>query len=119
MLGGLGSWVLGLGAWAWGLEFGVEMWRFADMVVDVAVVGRSWDLVARMGVGVGLGEWDLVGLVEGLSRFAGGIFLLRRCLCASGWFLVVVQMMVVVEPEAGMFLRVVVVADRTTSLMVC
>ena len=45
-------------------------------VVVVVAVGRSWDLVARTGVGVVLGEWDLVGLVEGWSRFAGGISLL-------------------------------------------
>lgn len=109
MLGGLGSWVLIVGAWAWawawGLGFELEMWRLVDMeaVVVVVAVGRSWDLVARRGVGVALGEWDLVGLVEGLSMFAGGIFLLRRCLRASDWLLVVVRM----TAEAGMCLRVV------------
>lgn len=90
------------------------MWCLADMVAGVAVfaVGRSWDLVARKGVGVVLRVWDLAGLVEGLSRFAGGIFLLWRCLRASGWFLVVVW----VVAKAGMCLRVVC---RTTLLVIC
>jgi hypothetical protein len=109
--------VLGLeGAWAWGLGFEVGRWWFEGMVVGVVVVGISWDLVARRGVGVGLGGLDRVGLVEGLSRFAGGIFLLRRCWRASGWFLVA---MGVVVAEAGMCLRVGVVADRTTWLIAC
>ncbi len=51
-----------------------------------------------------------------MSRFAGGIFLLRRCWRASDWLLVVIG---VVVAEAGMCLRVGVVADRTTSLMAC
>jgi hypothetical protein len=94
------------------------MWRFEGMVVAVVVVvvGRSWDLVARRGVDAVLGEWDPVDLVEGLSRFAGGICLLRRCWRASGWLLVVVWMVVV---EADMCLRVGVVADRMTWLMAC
>ena len=77
----------------------------------VVAVGRSWDLVARKDVGVVLGEWDLVGLVEGWSRSAGGIFLLWRCWRASGWFLVVVS----VVAKAGMCLRVVC---RTTLLVI-
>lgn len=83
------------------------------MVAGVAAVavGRSWDLVARRGVGVVLGGLDLVGLVEGSSRSAGGIFLLWRCWRASGWFLVVVWMVV----QAGMCLRVVC---RTTLLVI-
>lgn len=117
VLGGLGSWVLIVGAWAWewawvsGLEPAV--WRLAGMEPGVVavVVGRSWDLEARMGVGVVLGGLDPVGLVEGLSMSAGGIFLLRRCLRASGWPLVAMSMVA----EAGMCLRVVC---RTTFLMI-
>ena len=75
----------------------------AGVVVVVVAVGRSWDLVARTGVGVVLGEWDLVGLAEGWSRFAGGISLLWRYWRASGWLLVVVW----VVAKAGMCLRVV------------
>jgi hypothetical protein len=78
--------------------------------VAVVVVGRSWDLVAHRGSGVVLGEWDLAGLVEGLSMFAGGISLLRRCLRASGWPLVVTGM----TAGARMCLRVVC---RTTFLL--
>ena len=114
MLGGLGSWVLIVGAWAWAWGLGLKpvVWRLAGMEPGVVavVVGRSWDLEARMGVGVVLGGLDLVGLVEGLSMSAGGIFLLRRCLRASGWPLVVMS----VVAEAGMCLRVVC---RTTLLM--
>ena len=79
--------------------------------VAVVVVGRSWDLMARRGSGVVLGEWDLAGLVEGLSMFAGGIFLLRRCSRASGWLLVVMGMIA----GARMCLRVVY---RMTWLMI-
>jgi hypothetical protein len=88
MLGERSSWVLHVGAWASGLVFELEMWRLEDMVVGVvvvAVVGRSWDLVARTVVGVVLGVLDLVGLVESLSTSVGDIFLRRRCLRASGW----------------------------------
>lgn len=88
------------------------MWRLVDMEAGVVVVvDRSWDLVvARRGVGVVLRGLDLVGLVEGLSMFAGGIFLLRRYLRASGWLLVVMGM----AAQAGMCLRVVC---RTTWLI--
>lgn len=67
--------------------------------------------MARRGVGVVLGGLDLVGLAEGLSMFAGGIFLLRRCLRASGWLLVVMGMVA----EARTCLRVVC---RMTWLMI-
>lgn len=112
MLGGLGIWVLVVGAWAWawGLELELETAHFEGMEAGVAV-GGSWDLVARRGVGVVLGGLDLVGLVEGLSKFAGGIFLLRRCLRASGWLLVLVGMVA----EARTCLRVVC---RMTWLMI-
>jgi hypothetical protein len=112
-LGGLDSWVsrlVGAWAWAWGLGVEVGRWRFEGMVVGVVVVGRSWDLVACRGVGMVLGEWDPVDLVEGLSMFADGIFLLRRCWRASGWLLAVMGMMVA---EAGTCLRAAVAADRT------
>jgi len=118
-LGGWGSWVLILvGAWAWESELELEIRCLVGMVVGVVVVvGRSWALVACTGVGAVLGEWDLVGLVEGWSKFAAGIFLLWRCCwCARGGFLVSRRMVVA---EAGMCLRVAVVADRTTWLTFC
>jgi hypothetical protein len=106
---------------AWVSELELAMWHLVDMeagvVVVVVVVGRNWALVAYKGVGADLGEWDLVGSVEGLSRSAVGIFLLWRCCrCARGRFLVVMRMVVA---EAGMCLRVAMVADRTTLWMNC
>lgn len=115
MLGGLGSWVLIVGAWAWAWVLRLELvvWRLAGMEPGVVavVVGRSWDLEARMGVGVVPGGLDLVDSVGGLSMSAGDIFLLRRCLRASGCPLVVMS----VVAEAGMCLLVVC---RTTFLMI-
>jgi len=80
-LGGWDRWGQLVGAWE--LEVGFEVlnrWWFGDMVVAVVVVeavgGRSWDLVARRGVGAVLGGSDLVDSMVGLSRFPGDIFLL-------------------------------------------
>lgn len=65
MLGGLGIWVLVVGAWAWawGLELELETAHFEGMEAGVAV-GGSWDLVARRGVGVVLGGLDLVSTLR-------------------------------------------------------
>ena len=110
-----------LGAEGWGSLVLVAAWELVGelvmlgrrclvgmVAVVVVVVGRSWALVARMGVGVGLRGLDLAGLVGDWSMFAGGIFLLRRYWRASGWCLGVVWMAAGV---AGMCLRV---ADRST-----
>jgi hypothetical protein len=104
---------------AWGLGSVPEMWDtergLADMgAVVVVAVGRCWDLVASKDVGVVPGGWGLIGLVEGWSRFAAGIFLLWRCLRTSGcsrWS----QVGLWAVAEAGMCL---LVAIEMTSLMV-
>ena len=79
-------------------------------VAVVVAVGRIWDPVARRGVGAVPGEWDLVELAEDWGRSLGDISLLRRCLRASGCWLVAMWMVA----EAGMCLQV---ANGTTLLM--